>query len=151
CPDLDDDAYAERAGRVSAECSARDVPLVVDRPAAVKGGINAVGLHLDGARLATCPARPLGHEYICLASVHNADELARAYALEMDAAVLSPLRATASHPGQAGLGNRAWQAMAHNAGLPVYALGGIGPDDLDKVRALGGFGVAGITAYFPAV
>jgi 8-oxo-dGTP diphosphatase len=38
--------------------------------------------------------------------------------------------------------------LAAEAGLPVFALGGLGPDDLDQALARGVFGVAGISAYW---
>jgi 8-oxo-dGTP diphosphatase len=37
--------------------------------------------------------------------------------------------------------------LVREARLPVYALGGVGPDDLDRARAAGAQGVAGIRAF----
>lgn len=67
----------------------------------------------------------------------------------LDAIVLSPLQASASHPEQAGMGWLAWQQLCALSTVPVYALGGVKPSDLHKVQQLGGFGVAGIRAFIP--
>jgi 8-oxo-dGTP diphosphatase len=81
------------------------------------------------------------------ASCHDAEELELAARLGADFATLSPVQATASHPGAAALG---WDRFAQRvaaARLPVYALGGVGPDDLPRARAAGAQGVAGIRAF----
>lgn len=149
-PGLGDDAYTTLAARVASACRSCGVALVVDRVAALGVGRGAAGLHLNGRRLSACETRPVGHDVICIASVHNAREVARAHALGMDAVVLSPLRPTTTHPQAAPLGPGVFREMVAGAGLPVYALGGVGPADLQTVRGLGAFGVAGVSAYWSA-
>jgi len=77
-------------------------------------------------------------------STHNEAELAKAWRLGADLATLSPVRATDSHPGQSGMGWERWGCLARAAGLPVYALGGMTPEDRAAAHAAGGQGVAGI-------
>ena len=60
-----------------------------------------------------------------LATAHGLRELARARAAGADAALLSPVFPTRSHPGAAVLGAARWRALARNAPLPVIALGGM--------------------------
>jgi 8-oxo-dGTP diphosphatase len=81
------------------------------------------------------------------ASCHDADELERAALIGADFATLSPVRATASHPGASPLGWERFAELVREARLPVYALGGAGPEDLDRARASGAQGVAGIRAF----
>ncbi len=57
-------------------------------------------------------------------SAHNARELRRARRAGVDLVFLSPLFATASHPGGAALGAVRWAALAGPQG--AAALGGIG-------------------------
>ena len=62
--------------------------------------------------------------------------------------LISPLHSTLSHPEQSGLGWQAWQQLSEHSQLPVYALGGVTPADLVDVQHAGGFGVAGIRAFY---
>jgi len=54
---------------------------------------------------------------------------------------------TASHPEASPLGWNRFAELVRDARLPVYALGGVGPADLDRARAAGAQGVAGIGAF----
>ncbi len=100
----------------------------------------ACGLHSSAAALAGLIERPPTR--LWAVSVHNARDLERASALDADFAILSPVRATASHPEDQPLGWDGLQALAAASPLPVYAQGGLGPDDLDAARAAGALGVA---------
>lgn len=106
-----------------------------------------LGVHLRAAQLDGLSARPLSHEVWVGASCHDPGELERAAVIGADFATLSPVRATASHPGVTPLGWERFARLAADVPLPVYALGGVGPDDLDAARAAGAQGVAGISAF----
>ncbi len=108
----------------------------------------AHGVHLSTRRLMALEVRPPGPGFLVAASVHDAAELARARSLGVDFVVLSPLRATRSHPSVAALGWARFAELVAGVGLPVYALGGVTQDDLEAVREAGGFGVAGIGAFW---
>jgi thiamine-phosphate pyrophosphorylase len=60
-----------------------------------------------------------------LATAHNLAELGLAARLGADAALLSPVFATRSHPGGGTLGAVRFRLLARQAGLPVIALGGM--------------------------
>ena len=60
-----------------------------------------------------------------LATAHSLRELAQARAAGADAALLSPVYPTRSHPGAPALGPVLWRALAHQSPLPVIALGGM--------------------------
>lgn len=64
---------------------------------------------------------------IHLATAHNLSELGLAARLGADAALLSPVFPTASHPGGQTLGRARFRMLARQAGLPVIALGGMTP------------------------
>jgi 8-oxo-dGTP diphosphatase len=91
----------------------------------------------------TLAARPSG--LLAAASCHDSTELARAMALDLDFAVLGPVKPTASHPGAAPLGWRRFAELARGASLPVYAIGGLRPADLDDARRAGAHGLAMIS------
>lgn len=111
-----------------------------------------VGLHLNHARLMSISeervreAQARGH--LVTAAVHDRATLDRAVELAVDLVTVSPLRATATHPGVSGIGWPAFAELAEAASMPVYALGGVGVDDLPRIWRRGGFGVAGISAFW---
>lgn len=109
--------------------------------------VAADGVHLNAARLAALEARPEGLRWVA-ASCHDAAELVRVDRLGLDLSVLGPVRATASHPGAEPLGAAPAGRLIAAAGHPVYALGGLGPGDVDAMRELGAQGVAGISAFW---
>lgn len=106
-----------------------------------------VGVHLRAAQLRELHERPLPRPAWVGASCHDAEELGLAVRLGADFATLAPVCATASHPGAAPLGWKRVAALAADAQLPVYALGGVGPDDLQRARGAGAQGIAGIRAF----
>ncbi len=68
--------------------------------------------------------------------------------LGADFAVLGPVLPTASHPQARGLGWEAWQQLRGESPQPVYAIGGVGPRQLEQAHEYGAQGVAGIRAYW---
>ena len=108
-----------------------------------------LGVHLTATTLRGLRQRPLPPERWVGASCHDAAELAHAAAIGADFAVLAPVAPTPSHPGATPLGWPRFRALVADATLPVYALGGVGPDDAAAAIAAGGQGVAGISAFWP--
>lgn len=126
--------------------------LRADSPHGVVAGIpdGVFGLHMPGAVLAECEARPL-FQGVVTAACHDQQALERAVALKLDGALVSPVNPTTTHPDQPALG---WEKAGQwVTGLPVasYMLGGVGPEDLAKARQQGAVGVAGIRAFWPTV
>ena len=79
------------------------------------------------------------------ASAHNLRELKAAERAGADLVFLSAVYPTRSHPGKRPLGPSRFALIAHQAKVPVIALGGM---DEDKARTLGGaYGWAGIDAW----
>ena len=56
--------------------------------------------------------------------------------------MLGPVKATASHPGAELLGWDGFRRIAEAASIPVYAIGGLRPADLDDARRAGAHGLA---------
>lgn len=142
------------SARVMAEALSRRAPEISDR-LLVNADVELarelrIGVHLRAAQLRELRERPLPATEWVGASCHDAGELERAAMLGADFATLSPVRITASHPNAKPLGWDRFAELVRDARLPVYALGGIGPDDLDRARAAGAQGVAGISAFAPA-
>jgi len=108
----------------------------------------AAGLQLPSRYLPYLSARPVPATHLLGVSVHDEKELAQALALTPDFIVLSPVRPTASHPGQAPLGWQRFAALTTRCPVPVYALGGVGDEDLPRAREAGAQGVAAISAWW---
>ncbi len=98
------------------------------------------GVHWTSAALTAASGRPPG--LLCAASCHTRDDLARAGALQLDFAVLGPVRATPAHPGAKILGWDDFGSIVLETTLPVFALGGLAHDDLDTAVARGAHGIA---------
>jgi 8-oxo-dGTP diphosphatase len=99
-------------------------------------------VHLQARQLAAQTARP--DFALVAASCHTAAELERAAQLGCDFAVFGAVRATASHPGVAGIG---WDGLAAALAvppLPTFALGGLSRTDLDAAQRAGAHGIAAI-------
>ncbi|AZY50379.1 Nudix family hydrolase [Bordetella avium] len=105
----------------------------------------ADGVHLRARDAATRQTRPaLAEGHLVGVSAHTAAEIAQARLLEADFAVIGPVAATATHPGQIPLGWDGFEAANRDAGLPVYALGGQSPATLAQAQQHGAHGIAAI-------
>ncbi len=144
------DALARLAADAHALCAAAGARLLLsDHPDL------ALALGLDGVHLSSPGLRALGAPHGGLpatmwlgASCHDADELARAERAGCDYVSLAPVLPTTSHPGAAPLGWERFEALARSTPLPAFALGGLTPSQLSEARARGGFGIAGIGAFW---
>ncbi|MDH5407871.1 MAG: Nudix family hydrolase [Gammaproteobacteria bacterium] len=106
------------------------------------------GVHLNSHRLMQCDSRPIDKDKWLAASVHNEEELEQANVIEADFIVVSPVLPTPSHPGEAGLGWDSFHALAEQATMPVYALGGMSEQTIKQARDLGAQGIAGISNWW---
>jgi len=111
----------------------------------VNGGPAADGIHYSAGELMRLRARPQ-ETGLLAASCHTLQELGHAMAIGLDFAVLGPVKATPTHPHASLLGWEGFRRIAEGASIPVYAIGGLGPRDLDEARAAGAHGVAMIRA-----
>ena len=100
----------------------------------------ADGVHLTAAQVAQLSRRPALE--LVGASCHDAAELARAAALGADFVVLGPVLPTPSHPGAAGMGWEKFTVLLRDYALPVYALGGLRPPDLETAWRCGAHGIS---------
>ena len=110
----------------------------------VNGGPAADGIHYSAEQLLTLRARPQGGPNCTLmaASCHTVEELGHAMAIGLDFVVLGPVKPTPTHPGAPTLGWEGFRQIAEGASIPVYAIGGLKPQDLDAARRAGAHGVA---------
>ena len=107
------------------------------------------GVHLPSPLLMSLASRPLDAGVWVAASCHSPAELEQACAIGADFAVLSPVQRTASHPGQAGIGWERFSDWIQDLPLPVFALGGMSPEDITEAWRRGAQGIAGIRGLWP--
>jgi 8-oxo-dGTP diphosphatase len=105
----------------------------------------ANGLHLTSADLLRLDTKPEG-KWIA-ASCHDEPQLRKAEALGVDFVVIAPVQATETHPNAMPLGWEHLQALIDGTHLPVFALGGLASDDVEKAIQTGAQGIAGIRAF----
>ncbi|OOR89915.1 hypothetical protein B0181_05750 [Moraxella caviae] len=121
-----------------------------------------VALKLNHDELMTAKAQDLVQNWAVdlpiLASCHDAPSIQKANALAslsvaegrgagLVAILLSPVLPTATHPEAAGLGFERFGELAGLSDVPVFALGGLKPDDLAQCQAYGAWGVSGIRGF----
>jgi 8-oxo-dGTP diphosphatase len=110
----------------------------------------AHGLHFTAAQLMKLEGKPAN--MLVGASCHTRAELERAMQLELDFAVLGPVKKTASHENDLPLGWEKFIAMTREASIPVYAIGGLTVADRNDAWSAGAHGLAMISgAWRPAL
>jgi 8-oxo-dGTP diphosphatase len=139
------DNYIETAGKLTKHVRnlGGKIMLNSDTETAIKLG--ADGVHLNSTRLKNLIKKPAG--LWVSASCHNLAEIQIANRLKLDFIVLSPVCKTSSHPEAKPLGWDRFESLVEVANMPVYALGGMNIQDIEKSKQLGGQGVAGISLF----
>ena len=143
---------ARRCGADGVHLTSRRLARMLHERSAVNGEPLAASRNtsdgpLDAESAAICEARD-GPPFLTGASCHDAGDLERARTAGCDFAVLGPVRATPTHPGAPVLQWSGFTRLARGAGMPVFAIGGLGDDDLAAALRSGGQGVAAIRAFW---
>lgn len=136
---------AELAGNLLSACRGRGIRLLIGADARLARNIGADGLHLPEAMLRS--ALPLWRlwrrpGWLVTAAAHSPAALARAARGGVDAALLSPVFATASHSAAAPIGVTRFAAWAGAANIAVYALGGVTRNNYRRLARGGTLGWA---------
>lgn len=147
-PDCELGRWARLVDAAIALCRAADAQVLVngDVELALR---HEVGVHLRASQLAALTARPLPERMPVAASCHDVHELRMAQALGCDFAVVGTVQPTPSHPGSPTLGWGGFAFLRESVSLPLYAIGGLGPDDLAAARRHGAQGIAAIRGLWP--
>lgn len=133
---------AALAAKLAYLCRRRHLCFLVGGDAALARKVRADGLHLRERQLKR-PARRHNPAWIITAAAHSPRAIRRARASGADAALVSPVFATGSHPKKKPLGARRLAQWTRQSPLPLYALGGV---TLRNARALNDIGIIGVAA-----
>lgn len=123
---------------------ARGLYLAIADDPALAAAMGADGMHFPEAKLDKLAHwRARRPRLLFTAAAHSLRAALKAAACGADAIFVSPIFATASHPGRETLGPLRLRALARQLRVPVYALGGI---DARSARRLAGARLAGFAA-----
>jgi thiamine-phosphate pyrophosphorylase len=128
----------------------QNIRVLIAADARLAHKVGADGLHLPESMAALGPGpwrawRKPG--WLVTAAAHSPAALFKAKAAGADAALLSPVFATASHPDRAPLGVLRFQSWCRRSPLPVYALGGLSASTIKRLRGGSALGYAGISGF----
>jgi 8-oxo-dGTP diphosphatase len=108
----------------------------------------AIGLHLNSHDLFNYKERPVAVGSLFSVSCHDLKDLKQAEAIHADFVLLSPVKATSSHPGVDGMGWDVFATLISEINIPAYALGGMSLSDLADARMAGAQGIAAISSFW---
>lgn len=143
------DSMVDVARRAVTLAKAHGASVLLNGEDALAVSLGMSGVHLSAARLMRVERRP--DVELVGASCHNAVELARAAQLGVDFVVLGPVLETASHPGAPALGWDTFSALIAGYALPVYSIGGLRSEHLERAWEAGAHGIAAIRGCWPEV
>ena len=133
-------------------CRERDARLLINgdprTTMPLARAVGAHGVHVPARFLDHFEGTPRPKDLLIGVSCHDQRELQAARRYAADFAVLGPVRPTPTHPDSAPLGWARFATLTRGAGLPVYALGGVGLADLPDAWDAGAQGVAAIRALW---
>ena len=142
--DYDAPGRPDLARALARNAQDKGLMLLVGRDAALAKAVGAHGVHLPEALTDTAPAIKRDHpDFIVTAAAHSLNALQKAARMGADAAFLSPIFPTGSHPGTPTLGPVKTGLWVRQAKVPVFGLGGI---DAKTAPRLNGTGLAGFGA-----
>lgn len=140
---------AEKTRRL---CERYEAALLINDRVDVVLAVDAAGVQLGKSSLPLPDARALlGKDRLIGASIHSLEEVQDAENGDADFIVFGPVYFTPSKAAfGAPQGVPALKKIVEITRLPVYAIGGIKPDNISEVRSVGVKGVALISAIVEA-
>jgi thiamine-phosphate pyrophosphorylase len=114
------------------------VPLIINDHAEVARDLGAEGLHLGQDDMSIAAARAIvGADCAVGKSTHSLDQAIRAFYEGADYIGFGPLFATPTKPGYPPVGLDGIQKVHDAVRIPIFCIGGIKLDNLEKVIAAG--------------
>jgi len=147
--DYDYPAREDAGAALALSCRKRGILFLVAGDEGLAGQLQADGIHLpEGQMDQAAQIRARHPRWLITQSCHDLTSVKRAENLPVDAALIAPVFPTLSHPEtridkDRTLGPPGLVDIVRQTTLPLYALGGIGPENSHQLI---GSGIAGIAA-----
>jgi len=138
------DSYDKMLREASIFCKKNNIRLIVDYP--YKSNYYHTGIHYNSIDL----HKSCLQENDLLtrsASCHTQNDILKANELNLDFIILSPIVISRSSSYEA-IGWDVFNKLASIANMPVFALGGIQENHMDKCEINNGYGLAGISNFW---
>ena len=149
---LPDDDYLALAKEIRRITASHDARLLINSRLKVALEVGADGVHLPRDAPIAEARRVLGPEALIGFSAHCEEELRRAEEEGADFVTLSPLHPTPSKPGYTEvLGLERFASLAQTTELPVFALGGVRPENVPDCLQAGAYGIAVVSTIMAAL
>ncbi len=139
---IENDDYLELVKIAETVCQQFKCILLLGTSVDIFSQTSADGLHLNSQVLFEYESRPVEKDQLLSISCHDLDEMKQAEILGADILMLSPVKATASHPELTGIGWSSFNQMIQQVECPVYALGGMQAPDMGDAKRYGAQGIA---------
>jgi 8-oxo-dGTP diphosphatase len=148
-PSLDKDSYIQIANDLYALCRKYNSRLVVNCNLDWCQHIQTVDIHLNSQRLKDLFNSGMSSADIDIysASCHSSQEIGYANALNIGAVLIGPVQHTLSHSEGKPLGWPGFSKLCGQSNRPVYAVGGLGKNELATALVNGAQGIAGIRDF----
>ena len=141
--DINSDFIAELYNK----CTQNNTQLLLNIPNKTFKEGDCDGWHLTTSEMLKIKSRPCADNKLLGASTHNLSEALKAQELGADFVVISPVQATQTHPDTIPIGWEVAGEVVKKLNIPVYFLGGMTINDLNKTLKLGAQGIAGVSAF----
>lgn len=148
CPGMPASEYQALAQQMLLLCNIYKARLLLNTSPLAFETMAADGLHLNSDHLNSLAARPVADSVLLGASCHNVDEILQARRIGCDYITLSPVAYTNTHPEAVPMGWDEFGRLAAQAGVPVFALGGMNDSDVYSARLSGAQGIAAISCWW---
>ena len=138
--DLSPEEYRALAAEVMAVCSASSVPCILHTFADAAMALGADRLHMPLPLLRQMRSEERTRFSVLGASCHSARDAAEAQRLGCTYITAGHVFETGCKQGLPGRGLAFLREVCESVSIPVYAIGGIGPENIDAVRRSGAAG-----------
>lgn len=133
-------------------CDINNCKLLINSTIEYATKIGVDGVHMRSSILMQLNNKPKhsNNNLLISASCHNVVEIVHASKMQIDFAVLSPIKQTSDRKASKLLGWNKFHSLIKHASIPIYALGGMQPEDMALAYKLGGKGIAVLGGFWDA-
>ncbi len=146
--DLPPTAYRELAGEVLAICREAGVPCSLHRYARAAFLLGCTDLHLPLSDLRILPEGLRSAFSLIGTGCHSLEEAEEAIALGADYLIAGHIFATGCKPGLPPRGTSFLKEVCQRSSVPVYAIGGIGPQQIPALMEAGAAGACLMSRFW---